>query len=47
MPEVITGLSLLFITLNEWIGWPSQRGFSAIGALGNDDRFHLIRRHAP
>jgi len=40
MPEVISGLSLLllFITLNEWIGWPSQRGFSAIGALGNDDR---------
>ena len=32
MPEVITGLSLLllFITLNEWIGWPSQRGFSTI-----------------
>ena len=35
MPEVVTGLSLplLFITLNEWIGWPSQHGFSAIGAL--------------
>ena len=32
MPEVITGLSLLllFITLNEWIGWPAQRGFSTI-----------------
>ena len=32
MPEVITGLSLLllFITLDEWIGWPSQRGFSTI-----------------
>ena len=32
MPEVITGLSLLllFITLNDWIGWPSQRGFSTI-----------------
>ena len=39
MPAVITGLSLLlFITLHEWIGWPSQRGFSALGALGNDDR---------
>ena len=39
MPEVIAGLSLpLFITPNEWIGWLSQRGFSAIGALGNDDR---------
>ena len=40
MLEVITGLSLrlLFITLNEWIGWPSQRGFSAIGALENDER---------
>ena len=32
MPEVITGLSLLllFITLNDWIGWPSRRGFSTI-----------------
>ena len=31
MPEAIIGLSLLlFITLNERIGWPSQRGFSAI-----------------
>ena len=32
MPEVITDLSLLllFITLNDWIGWPSQRGFSTI-----------------
>ena len=32
MPEVITGLSLLllFITLNEFIGWPSQRGFTTI-----------------
>lgn len=32
MPEVITGLSLLllFITLSDWIGWPSQRGFSTI-----------------
>ena len=32
MPEVITGLSLLllFITLNDWIGWPSKRGFSTI-----------------
>ena len=39
MPEVITDLSLLlFITLNEWIGWRSQYDFSAIGALGNDDR---------
>ena len=29
---MITGLSLLllFITLNDWIGWPSQRGFSTI-----------------
>ena len=32
MPEVITGLSLLllFITLNDWIGWPSTRGFTTI-----------------
>jgi putrescine transport system permease protein len=32
MPEVITGLSLLvfFISLNELIGWPAQRGFSTI-----------------
>ena len=32
MPEVITGLSLLvfFISLNELIGWPGQRGFTTI-----------------
>jgi putrescine transport system permease protein len=32
MPEVITGLSLLvfFISLNELIGWPAQRGFTTI-----------------
>lgn len=32
MPEVITGLSLLllFITLNEVIGWPSSRGVTTI-----------------
>ena len=32
MPEVITGLSLLllFITLQEWTGWPGQRGFATI-----------------
>ena len=32
MPEVITGLSLLvfFISLNEVIGWPIQRGFTTI-----------------
>jgi putrescine transport system permease protein len=32
MPEVITGLSLLllFITLGDWIGWPSERGFTTI-----------------
>ncbi len=32
MPEVITGLSLLllFITLNELIGWPSSRGITTI-----------------
>ena len=32
MPEVITGLSLLmlFITLNEFIGWPSTRGLTTI-----------------
>ena len=32
MPEVITGLSLLllFITLSDWIGWPSTRGFTTI-----------------
>ena len=32
MPEVITGLSLLllFITLNQQIGWPAQRGITTI-----------------
>ena len=32
MPEVITGLSLLllFVTLEQFIGWPAQRGFSTI-----------------
>lgn len=32
MPEVITGLSLLllFITLNQLIGWPSSRGMTTI-----------------
>lgn len=32
MPEVITGLSLLllFITLNELLGWPSSRGITTI-----------------
>lgn len=32
MPEVITGISSLifFILLAEWIGWPSQRGFTTI-----------------
>lgn len=32
MPEVITGLSLLllFITLEQLIGWPSERGFNTI-----------------
>ncbi|MGH8193707.1 MAG: ABC transporter permease subunit [Woeseiaceae bacterium] len=32
MPEVITGLSLLmlYVTLQQLIGWPSQRGFSTI-----------------
>ncbi len=32
MPEVITGLSLLllFITLNQLIGWPSERGITTI-----------------
>lgn len=32
MPEVITGLSLLllFVTLQQWFGWPGQRGFSTI-----------------
>ena len=32
MPEVITGLSLLllFISLQEFIGWPSSRGFTTI-----------------
>lgn len=32
MPEVITGLSLLmlFITLQDWIGWPAERGFTTI-----------------
>jgi len=32
MPEVITGLSLLllFVTLQQLTGWPSQRGFNTI-----------------
>lgn len=32
MPEVITGLSLLllFVTLQQFIGWPTQRGFTTI-----------------
>ena len=32
MPEVITGLSLLllFVTLQQFFGWPGQRGFSTI-----------------
>jgi putrescine transport system permease protein len=32
MPEVITGLSslLLFVTLQQQIGWPSARGFTTI-----------------
>ena len=32
MPEVITGLSLLllFVTMQQLIGWPAQRGFSTI-----------------
>lgn len=32
MPEVITGISslLFFILLAEWVGWPSQRGFSTV-----------------
>ncbi len=32
MPEVITGLSLLllFVTLQQLIGWPAQRGFGTI-----------------
>ena len=32
MPEVITGLSLLllFVSLQQTIGWPGQRGFSTI-----------------
>jgi putrescine transport system permease protein len=32
MPEVITGISslLLFIMMAQWLGWPSQRGFTTI-----------------
>ena len=32
MPEVITGLSLLllFVSLQQFVGWPAQRGFSTI-----------------
>jgi putrescine transport system permease protein len=32
MPEIITGISLLFlfISLADWIGWPAQRGASTI-----------------
>ena len=33
MPEVITGLSLLllFVALDNWLGWPSGRGVTTIG----------------
>jgi len=32
MPEIITGISLLFlfISMAEWIGWPAQRGSTTI-----------------
>jgi putrescine transport system permease protein len=32
MPEIITGISLLFlfITLGHWVGWPSHRGATTI-----------------
>lgn len=32
LPEVITGLSLLmmFVTLEQWIGWPSERGILTV-----------------
>jgi len=32
MPEIITGLSLLllFVTLEQWLGWPQARGFTTI-----------------
>ncbi|MBC7140695.1 MAG: ABC transporter permease subunit [Rhodobacteraceae bacterium] len=32
MPEVITGIAslMLFILMAEWIGWPSQRGFTTV-----------------
>jgi len=32
MPEIITGISLLFlfITLSDWIGWPANRGATTI-----------------
>jgi len=32
MPEIITGISLLFlfISLGHWIGWPAQRGATTI-----------------
>jgi len=32
MPEIITGISLLFlfITLGDWIGWPQRRGATTI-----------------
>lgn len=32
MPEVITGISSLmfFILMAQWIGWPSQRGFTTV-----------------
>jgi putrescine transport system permease protein len=32
MPEIITGISLLFlfITLSDWIGWPTTRGATTI-----------------
>lgn len=32
MPEIITGISLLFlfITLSDWIGWPESRGAATI-----------------
>lgn len=32
MPEVLTGLSLLllFVGLDQWLGWPAQRGFQTV-----------------
>ena len=49
MPEIITGISLLFlfITLTDWSGWPGQRGPVASGFWELDGERQGFRRRAP